>query len=262
MSAFFDSPLLFFLSLTESHPPLIRLEFRQMLESMVSPSGLARIQLAIVIGALLYTILHIILYNAGVVAHVFFSADFGTLLLYTLVPTRIRSNGRMATIPSSSSSSSSSTTEGTNPTPTTSSGGNTSQWVKASILKSRFYILAALAGLWAIQPYQLTDVDHLGDNTPFDLLRDSRKSLSKLARRLLHQNQNLTDSQFRDLKRNADLTAWAMQGLAVGALALATLVALEALVIWKAREQQLQREQKGTLQEQQQRQHQQQQQID
>lgn len=212
--------------------PLPLLSFDSMLESMVSPSGLARIQLAIVTGALLYTILHIILYNAGVVAHVFFSADFGTLLLYTLVPTRILSGGRVTTVlGSSSSSSSSSTIAGSNSTNSTTSaataggGGNMSQWVKASILRSRSYILVALSGLWAIQPYQLTDLEPPpgGDDTllllffPFDLLRDSNKKLSKLARTRLNQKQNLTNREFRDLKRNAYLTALAMQGLAIGA---------------------------------------------
>ncbi|GJJ69348.1 hypothetical protein EMPS_01694 [Entomortierella parvispora] len=218
-----------------------------MMESMVSPSGLARIQLAIVTGTLLYTVLHIILYNAGVVAHVFFSADLGTLLLYTIVPTRLRHPGRVAMVPGSPSSSSV-------PVPGTDSaatGGNASPWVRASILKSRFCILVALAGLWAIQPYQLTDVDHPDS---FDLLRDSHASLSVLALKLLNQKQQgqrPTESQFRDLKRNADRTAWAMQGLAVVALALATLVALEAIVVWLAREQQLKREQKETQQQQQ-----------
>ncbi|KAG0053046.1 hypothetical protein BGZ83_001751 [Gryganskiella cystojenkinii] len=239
----------------------------------------------IVICTLVYTILHLVLFHVDMVAHVFFSADLGTLLLYTLVPARIRT-----TAPNRSTSSTSTTATTTATTLSTAASSTTpanasfssrttssstpagSQWVKASIIKTRFYILVGLATLWAIQPYQLTNVD-LGGDTPLDLLSDSHNHLAlqvhktlnqRQLEQILHENrlqgkrqprqhhQDAIASQFKDQKRNADLAAWAMQGLAVGALVLALLIGLEALLVWTAWEHQIVREQEEARHKQQQ----------
>ncbi|KAF8932069.1 hypothetical protein EDD21DRAFT_373972 [Dissophora ornata] len=163
--------------------------------------GLRQLQLTTLGFVVIYALLHLALFMDGMVFHVFFAIEVGTIILYTFLPVQYSTR-------------------------------------PVSLLKRRFYMLVGLASMWLIQPWQLPLLDPA--TSEISLLFDKREDLTLKVAKTLNQIQiekilqqgGKVEEGFKEQNAYAAQMAVSMQALAWMTVLVASMIVIEAIFVW------------------------------
>ncbi|KAG0307178.1 hypothetical protein BGZ98_000861 [Dissophora globulifera] len=167
--------------------------------------GLRQLQLTTLGFAVIYTLLHVSLFMDGMVNHVFFACELGTMILYAFLPVKYTVR-------------------------------------PASALKRRFYLLVGIATVWLLQPMQLAkfDIAPSGTFSPFALIVAERdhlnaevaKTLNNVQVEKILQQGGKIEEGFTSQSVYANQMGLLIQALAGTAAMVAFMVVVEAVFVW------------------------------